>query len=80
MDYIPTQFLAELIKHEGFDGICYKSGSGKGLNYLLFNLHDADLINCSVMRTISVEYKFEECSNPYFVKDDGSITFIKVQF
>ena len=35
MDYIPTQFLAELIKHEGFDGICYKSGSGKGLNYLL---------------------------------------------
>ena len=69
-DYVPTQYLAEFFKSEGFDGVCFKSGLGDGHNYILFNLDDADLINCTVMETKSVKYEFTECANRYFVNKD----------
>ncbi len=36
-EYLPTQYLCELIKHEGFDGIIFKSSLGAGNNYVLFD-------------------------------------------
>lgn len=69
-EYVPTQFLAEFFKSENFDGFCFKSGVGNGLNILLYNLDDADLVNCTVMETKNVSYEFEECANRYFVKTE----------
>ncbi len=36
-EYLPTQFLCELIKTEGFDGVLYSSGLGHGHNVALFD-------------------------------------------
>ncbi|MES9900334.1 MAG: RES family NAD+ phosphorylase [Sedimenticola sp.] len=68
-DYVPTQILAELFKAEGYDEICFKSSLGKDYNYVLFDLNTADLINCTVMETEAVSYKFTECTNRYYVKN-----------
>lgn len=67
-DYVPTQILAEFFKSEGFDGICFKSSLGKGYNFVLFNLSDAELKTCTVMETKSVVYDFAECANRYCVQ------------
>ena len=68
-DYVPTQILAEFFKSEGFDGICFKSSMGKGYNFILFNLNDAELINCTVMETKAISYDFDECANRYHVQE-----------
>jgi RES domain len=45
LDYMPTQILAEAFKHEGFDGIAYKSRHGEeSFNVALFDIGAADLI------------------------------------
>ncbi len=36
LEYLPTQYLCEFIKHCGFDGVVYKSSVGDGMNYAIF--------------------------------------------
>lgn len=36
LEYLPTQYLCEFIKHRGFDGIVYKSSVADGDNYAIF--------------------------------------------
>ena len=67
-DYVPTQILAEFFKSEGFDGICFKSSMGIGHNFILFNLSDAEVVNCTVMETKAVNFAFSECANRYYVQ------------
>jgi RES domain len=59
-DYVPTQILAEHFKSKGFDGACFKSSMGLGHNFILFNLEDAEFINCTVMETKSINYAFKK--------------------
>lgn len=60
-DYIPTQIIADLFKSDGFDGIIYKSAlSEDGLNYVLFNIDDAEMRNCFISETEKVEFTFVE--------------------
>jgi hypothetical protein len=60
-DYIPTQVLAELFKAQGYHGVVYKSLlSDDGLNVALFNLDHAKVINCSLVRLDSIQFKFGE--------------------
>lgn len=37
IEYISSQYLSELIKHWGFDGILYKSSVGSGFNIVIFS-------------------------------------------
>lgn len=37
LDYLPTQYLCELIKNLGYDGVLYKSGLSNGYNVALFS-------------------------------------------
>jgi len=37
LEYLPSQYLCELIKHIGFHGIIYKSSVSAGNNYVIFN-------------------------------------------
>jgi hypothetical protein len=68
-DYVATQILAELFKKEGFDGIVYKSNFGEeGYNIALFDITAADLINCAIHQVDSIEFKFSQEDNPYFIK------------
>ena len=50
-DYVPTQILAELFRSAGYDGVIYRSQFGeKGHNLALFNVADAEPINCAPYR------------------------------
>ncbi|MBU4485360.1 MAG: RES family NAD+ phosphorylase [Candidatus Delongbacteria bacterium] len=37
LEYLPSQYLCEFIKHIGFDGIVYNSSLAKGINFAIFN-------------------------------------------
>jgi len=37
LEYLPSQYLCEFIKHCGFDGVIYRSAMSTGVNYALFN-------------------------------------------
>lgn len=37
LDYLPTQYLCELIKDQNYDGIAFKSSLAKGDNYVIFD-------------------------------------------
>lgn len=37
LEYLPSQYLCELLKHIGFHGIIYKSSISDGNNYVIFN-------------------------------------------
>jgi len=69
-EYVPTQILAELFRDIGFDGIAYKSMFGKGYNIALFNLDDAIAEKCSLVKTKSLKFEFEDNVSPY-----NSITY-----
>jgi hypothetical protein len=65
---VPTQILAEAFRANGFDGIVYRSLLGDGLNVALFDCAAAELINCGLYETNAVQFKFDQCSNPYFIR------------
>lgn len=66
-EYVPTQILAEAFRAHGYDGVVYRSLLGSGLNVALFDCAAAELINCGLYETNKVEFKFDQCSNPYFI-------------
>ncbi|HDL18413.1 MAG TPA: RES domain-containing protein [Bacteroidetes bacterium] len=37
LEYLPSQYLSEIIKHLGFHGIIYNSSVSEGVNYVIFN-------------------------------------------
>ncbi|WP_077343554.1 RES family NAD+ phosphorylase [Pseudocolwellia agarivorans] len=59
-EYVPTQIISELIKSKGYDGIIYKSSIAKGRNYVLFNLNDAEVIQCDLFEVTKVKFDFEK--------------------
>lgn len=66
-DYVPTQILAELFRDAGYDAIIYKSQFGKkGYNVALFNVDDADAINCAPYRVTEIEVKFKVDGDHWF--------------
>lgn len=57
MDYVPTQYICDYIKHLGYDGIKFKSTlvSG-GTNYAIFNEKKFDCINVKVAQIGNIDY------------------------
>jgi hypothetical protein len=37
LEYLPSQYLCEFIKHCGYDGVIYRSAMSAGINYAIFN-------------------------------------------
>jgi hypothetical protein len=65
--YAPTQVLAELFRDIGYDAVIYKSQFGeKGFNVVLFNLDDAEAINCAPYQVTGIEVSFKEAGNRWF--------------
>ena len=59
LDYLPTQYLSELIKSMGFDGIEFKSSLYQnGVNLAIFNPHKFKILDVSVydIETIELNY------------------------
>lgn len=51
-DYVPSQYLCEFIKKQGFDGVIYTSSVGTGKNLALF---DVEAATCGTVFVFSVE-------------------------
>lgn len=75
-EYVPTQVIAELFKREGCDGVAYGSAFGDdGHNIVLFDPADAELTSCTLFEAKSLEFKFEQFDNAYWVeKGDATKT------
>jgi RES domain-containing protein len=59
-DYAPTQIIAELFKHAGYDGIKYQSAlSTTGHNVALFDISAADPVSCELFTLRKIDFKFE---------------------
>lgn len=52
LEYLPTQYLCELIKNEGFEGVMYKSNYSEGYNIVLF---DDSKVECTDTRLYMVK-------------------------
>jgi hypothetical protein len=51
-EYLPTQYLCEMIKNLGYDGVAYNSGLGKGYNIALF---DPSVASCVEVKLVQVK-------------------------
>jgi hypothetical protein len=62
LEYLPSQYLCEFIKHCGFDGLIYRSTMGAGVNYAVFN--DARVTAVDVKHYIidDISVSFRLCS------------------
>lgn len=60
-EYVPTQILAELFRDAGYDGLIYHSqfGGEHGYNIVLFNLDDAEALDCAPHRVKGLEVQHE---------------------
>lgn len=57
LEYVPTQFICELCKINGADGICFNSSLHRsGMNYVLFCGNDDSRIKCSSVETLTIEH------------------------
>lgn len=59
VSYIPTQYLCELIKHRGFDGVRYSSAVGTGFNIALFSQEACVISDGTTHRVTEVSVEHE---------------------
>lgn len=57
-EYAPTQFLAEVFRAQGYDGVRYKSSLGKGFNLAFFDVGSAEFLTSTLHRLKDVSYEF----------------------
>ena len=60
IDYLPSQYLCEFIKNQGYDGVCYKSSVGAGFNIALFEDKKVKEKKITTYRVVSTEYGIEK--------------------
>ncbi len=67
VSYLPTRILGELFQEAGFDALVYRSqfdqGDRVGYNIAVFDLEDAEIINCAPYEVEGIEVKFKEIGN-----------------
>ena len=61
-DYFITQFIASLIEHLGYDGLCFRSSLVKdGTNYVIFNPSDCPATSSKLVYLSEVNYVYGQC-------------------
>ena len=60
IEYVPTQFLVEVIRSQGFDGVVFNSAMGEGENLVLFNVENASPSSVSVFRVTNSGYSIQQ--------------------
>ncbi|GAB2526446.1 RES family NAD+ phosphorylase [Spirosoma aerophilum] len=64
LDYLPTQYLCELIKSLGFDGVEYKSSlNPTGFNLAIFNDQKFKCISTKLIEVKSINYEMNEITD-----------------
>lgn len=61
LEYLPTQYIAEFVKSEGYDGVEYESTLRKnGINLALFDESLVECVNVKTIEITNVEYECRE--------------------
>lgn len=60
LEYLPSQYLSELIKDAGFDGIIYKSSVGNGDNLVLFEDINVQFQTVGLYEVKNLSFKSEK--------------------
>lgn len=60
VDYIPTQFICELIRSKGYDGIMFKSSLGEGSNVVLFDMKKIKIKDVELYKVKEIKYEPEK--------------------
>ena len=59
LEYLPSQYLCELIKSRGYDGIIYESSFGKGDNYVTFSSNGMRFVYAEEYQIKNTSLEFE---------------------
>ena len=74
VNYVPTRILAELFQEAGYDAIVYRSQFGQegkdGYNIALFELEDAEILNCAPYQVQNIEVNYELVGDRLFPRRD----------
>ena len=80
LKFLPTQYLSEKLKTEGYDGIAYKSSlSQEGYNVALFDPQKAKCTGCRMYKIKQVKYEFEESGNPVSLSTDDEVLYQRIK-
>ncbi|KOS64642.1 RES family NAD+ phosphorylase [Lysinibacillus agricola] len=61
LEYIPTQYITELIKNKGFDGVKYRSAMNfGGENICIFSASNFDISITKEIKITGIKYDFDE--------------------
>ena len=61
-DYLITQFIASMVEHLGYDGICFRSSLVRdGTNYVIFNPSDCPATSSKLIYLSEVHYVYGQC-------------------
>ena len=79
LKYLPTQFLSEKLKIEGYDGVAYRSSlNEKGYNITLFDPQKAKCLACRMYEIKKITYDFEESGNAIELSPDGKVLYPRI--
>jgi hypothetical protein len=59
IEYLPTQYITELIKTKGFDGIFFDSAMGPGNNVVIFDENNVDAKSIQIMKVSNIIYNYD---------------------
>ncbi|MGF9975328.1 RES domain-containing protein [Viridibacillus arvi] len=59
IEYLPTQYITELIKTKGFDGIMFKSAMGPKYNIVLFDENNAKVKEIETLIVNDIIYEYD---------------------
>ena len=78
--YLPTQYLSEVLKVAGYDGVIYRSSlNSKGKNIVLFDPSTAESVACRMFDVKGVNYLYNESGNPVQKSSNGKTVFQRVE-
>jgi hypothetical protein len=81
LKYLPTQYLSEKLKTEGYDGVAYKSSlSQEGYNIALFDPQKAKCVGCRMYEIKRVKYEFEESGTAISLSADDKVLYQRIKF
>jgi hypothetical protein len=81
LKYLPTQFLAEKLKTNNYDGVAYRSSLNQdGVNVTIFDPEKAKCIGCRMFKVKQLKYKYEECGNPVGLSRKNKVLHQRIKF
>ena len=78
---MPTQYLSEKLKTEGYDGVAYRSSlSQEGYNIVLFDPQKAKCVGCRMYEIKQVKYDFQESDNAISLSADDKVLYPRIKY